>query len=177
MQISSLTRLGFHIMRRFLSLITIATLSACSFAPATISVPDFEIPSGSSASFICYGKVTESAPLQFASVVYEGDALYEPGNSLQDNKNITISIYGRSTAPSATDSDVACVQASSEDILLSENITLTANETKRVSAGGSKLAAIVVKDEYWLGAAMNDGTLASLPGMLKFTEGVVKANF
>ncbi len=153
--------------------------AACSFAPLSIDVPDFFIASGSSASMVCYSKVTESIDVQFTSVSYEATTLYDPGTGLGDNSEIQLEMYGRESDPDPSSSlAVKCVSVSSADTLLSDvPLTLQQNVSKRVSVGGSELARLVTRSEYWLGGSLDDGTPFSLPGRIDFTEGSVKAFF
>jgi hypothetical protein len=128
---------------------------------------------------ICYTKVAKPITVQFTSVVYEGDALYQPGPGIGDNSTVEMQLYGRATDPDPSSSaKVKCVSESTEDILLSSTpITLKADASERVSAGGKSLASLVTKSEYYLGGSLNDGTIFSFPGTIDFTKGVVKANF
>jgi len=153
-------------------------LSACSFAPITISVDDFFIQTGSSGTDICYTQVTEPISVNFASVIYEGDATYTPGQGIGDNSTVEMSIFGRASDPNpASTAQVKCVAQSGEDISLADNIRLEAGVSKRVNAGGSELADLVTKDSYWMGASLSDASIFSFPGEIRFTDGVVKANF
>ncbi|MCA9839494.1 MAG: hypothetical protein KC422_21470 [Trueperaceae bacterium] len=166
-------------MKRIVSTLSLSFLAACSFAPLSIPVANFYIASGSSATLICYSKVSKAITVQFASVVYEGDALYQPGQGLGDNSTVELQLYGRASDPDpGSSAQVKCVNESAEDILLSSTpISLVANEQKRVFAGGSSLAQLVSKNEYYLGGSLNDGTIFGFPGRIDFTDGVVKANF
>lgn len=153
-------------------------LAACSFAPITISVDDFFIQTGSSSSNICYTQVTEPVSVDFASVVYEGDAVYRPGPGIGDNSKVELAIFGRASDPNtASTAQVKCVPQSPEDIVLAEDIVLEASVSQRVSAGGPELADLVTQDSYWMGASLSDGATISFPGEINFTGGVVKANF
>lgn len=166
-------------VKRLYLLLSLSYLSACSFAPLTLSVPDFTIPSGSTASIICYSKVSKSISVSFASVVYEADALYKPNQGLGDNSTINLSFYGRATDPNPElNTDIKCVSASASDLLLSDTpVNLRANTSQRISVGGSTLASLVTQKVYWLGGSLNDGSLGSLPGSIDFSKGLVKANF
>ncbi len=60
---------------------------------------------------------------------------------------------------------------------MADDITLEANSSKRVQAGGGALAKLVTQERYWLGGSSGDSSLFSFPGDITFTNGVVKANF
>lgn len=170
-------------MKRLLFSCLILGLSACSFAPLSIGVGDFNVPLPGNSSFlgICYTRVGEGIDTNFKSVTYEGDALFTPGQNIGVTE-VEINIYGRATDPDPSSTNqVKCVTTISDpDILLSdadEPIVLQAGEPKRISAGGQELANLVVRDEYWLGAAAVDDGVVSLSGELDFSEGRVKAFF
>ena len=164
-------------MKRYLALLVLP-LAACSFAPITISVDDFLIGTGSSSSDICYTQVTEPISVDFASVVYEGDATYTPGVGIGDNSTVELAIYGRATDPNpALSAQVKCVTRSSADTILAEDIVLEADTPRRISVGGAELADLVTQDSYWMGASLSDGAIISFPGEITFTNGFVKANF
>ena len=170
-------------MKQLLFSSLIVVLSACSFAPLSIGVGDFSVtlPGNSRFAGICYTRVGEAIDTNFRSVTYEGDALFTPGQNIGVTE-VEVNIYGRASDPDPDSNNrVKCVTAVSEaDILLSdadEPIVLQANEPKRISAGGSELAKLVVEDEYWLGAATVDDGVVSLAGELDFSNGRVKAFF
>ena len=163
-------------MKKLLSL-TFA-LSACSFAPITVPVEDFYIRTGTRGSDVCYTEVTESVSVKFRSVFYEGDATYTPGPSVGDNSRVTMAVFGRASDPDPSSSDTfKCVTRSDADLLLADDIELTANTSKRIRAGGGELAKLVTQERYWLGGSLDDSSLFSFPGDITFTNGKVKANF
>ena len=153
-------------------------MSACSFAPITAGVPDFEIVAGSSSGDICYTRADRSIDVNFRSVTYEGDATYMPGQGIGDNSTVALAVYGRASDPDPSSSrTMKCVSQSAEDILLQDGITLEAGVTQRVSVGGSELADLVTEDAYWLGGSLSDDSIISFPGEISFTNGKVKAYF
>lgn len=163
-------------MKRLVSLAFAAVLSACSFAPITVPVDDFYIRTGSSGDAICYTRGTEKVDVKFRSVVYEGDALYEPGLGGGDTVNLTV--YGRASDPDpSSDQEIKCVKRSGEDLALGDSVSLQAGTPTRISVGGRDLAGLVVQEEYWLGGSLGDSSILSFPGTITFTNGKVKANF
>ena len=163
-------------MKRLLSLAFALVLSACSFAPITRTAPDFYIRTGSSGDDVCYTRGTQKVGVKFRSVVYEGDALYEPG--LGGGQTVNLTVYGRASDPDpSSNQTIKCVKRSSEDFALGDGVTLQADTSKRVSVGGGELARLVVQDEYWLGGSLGDSSILSFPGTISFTNGRVKANF
>ena len=163
-------------MKKLLLLVFAFSLAACSFAPITTGTPDFYIRTGSSGDDVCYTRGTQKVGVKFRSVVYEGDALYEPG--LGGGQTVNLTVYGRAGDPDPTSNrDIKCVKRSSEDIALGDGVALQADTAKRVSVGGGELARLVVQDEYWLGGSLGDSSILSFPGTISFTNGKVKANF
>lgn len=153
-------------------------LAACSFAPIALNVPDFSIKATDSTDQVCYARMQESTPVGFKNVVYEGDALYTESDGLGGDGTITMRLYGREAIPGTQANDkVTCVTRSAADIALSDDITLTKDTSQRISAGGAALANLVTKDNYWLGASVQEGSLIRLPGDIDFSNGKVKANF
>jgi hypothetical protein len=151
---------------------------ACAFAPVIVDVPDFFIRTGSSGNTVCYSRLSERVPINFRSVVYEGDAFYTPGVGLGGDGSIAVTLYGRASDPDPASGDsVKCVTASADDVRLSETIVLQADDSQRISAGGNTLANLVRQDEVWVGGSLDDSTILSFPGRIDFTSGVVKANF
>lgn len=89
---------------------------ACAFAPVVVDVPDFFIRTGSSGNTVCYSRLSERVPLNFRSVVYEGDALYTPGAGLGGDGSIAVTLYGRASDPDPESGDgVKCVTLSADD--------------------------------------------------------------
>ena len=163
-------------MRKLTALASALALSACSFAPITTAAPNFYIRTGSSGDDVCYTRGTQKVGVKFRSVVYEGDALYEPG--LGGGQTVNLTVYGRASDPDpAVSQDIKCVKRSGEDIALGDGVALQADTSKRVSVGGGELARLVVQDEYWLGGSLGDSSILSFPGTISFTNGKVKANF
>lgn len=164
------------LMKYLLSAGLILLLAACSFAPIAVSVPDISIPAESSGDDVCYVEIQESTEVGFNQVLYEADALYEPGLGGADT--VTMVVYGRASDPNPGSSqEIKCVTLTDEDLALSGEITLQAGESKRIEVGGDTLADLVTQESYWLGASLDDDSLFSFPGNISFTDGVVKAFF
>ena len=150
-------------------------LASCSFAPIRIGVRDIALPGNSSQGQVCYVEVTESSRVGFNNATYRADATYTSNAPLGSN-DVTIRVYGRESAPANT-----CVEVSNADTPLSDPLTLSPDETKEVEIGGSayggELADLIVKDTYYLGAALTGGAFLSLEERIELTDGVISVYF
>jgi hypothetical protein len=154
---------------RYLTLgVLLTILAGCAAAPIRVNVPGFSIPTGHSANYICYAEIEESAPIRFKSVHYETTATFKPGTGLP-SQEVDVVIYGRAEAPNGT-----CVEADeTQDIALSDTIPISTTGT-RVRVGGSRLASLVVREKYWIGASVAEDGL-TIGSEIEFGEGTITA--
>lgn len=163
-------------MTRFFCVCVLGVLlTGCSFAPIRIGVRDIRLPGNSSQGQICYVEVTESSRVGFNNATYRADATYTSSAPLGSN-DVNIHVYGRESEPANT-----CVSVSDIDISLSEPLALSPGETTEIEIGGATyggdLADLIVKDTYWLGAALTGGTFLSLEERIDLTNGVISVYF
>lgn len=163
-------------MTRFIHVFVFGMLLAgCSFAPIQIGVRDIRLPGNSSQGQICYVGVTERSRVGFNNATYRADATYASNAPLGSN-DVNIRVYGRESEPANT-----CVRVSDADTPLSEPLTLSPSETTKIEIGGATyggdLAGLIVKDTYWLGAALTGGTFLSLEERIDLANGVISVYF
>ena len=154
-----------------LTLLTL--LSACSFAPIRVAVPDITLPGNDSLGLVCYQEVTEDAPANFRRASYRATATYSssvPGNEVR------VQVFGRTSEPGNL-----CVDLSSADLALSEPFALRAGEAEAVEVGagvyGNAFADLIVNDRYWLGATVAGGVLLSAGERITLTDGEIVAHY
>ena len=158
----------------YLALLT-ALLASCSFAPIRIGVRDIALPGNSSRGQVCYVEVTESSRVGFNNATYRADATYTSSAPLGSN-DVNIRVYGRESEPANI-----CVRVSDTDIALSEPLRLSPSETAEIEIGGATyggdFAGLIIKETYWLGAALTGGTFLSLEERINLTNGVISVYF
>ncbi len=160
-------------MKWIYGLLFAAGLSACSFAPITVAVPDVTLPGNDSLGLVCYDEVSEQAPANFRRASYSATATYSsstPGNE------ILVRVYGRATPP-----ENLCVGYSAADIPLSNPFPLRAGESQPVEIGageyGNAFADLIVNDAYWLGATVAGGVIVSTEESIALTDGVIRVSY
>ncbi len=161
-----------HVPRLYLA--SLGVLTACSFAPIRIDVPDVEIPGNSSGGLICYTPtpVTESAPVGFSYADYRAIADYRSAAS----NPATVVIYGRSSPPEAP-----CVFPTDADRPLSSPLSLTPGVPTDILVGGpdysATLAELIGSDSYYFGASLAGGVLISDSERITLTSGEISVYY
>ena len=161
-------------MKRFLAQGALALLAGCSFAPISVAVPDTEIPGNSSQGFVCYTPtpITVSVPANFSGADYRATATYTSVGA----GDATITVYGRTTAPSST-----CVVPTEADLTLSEPLTLSPGVAREILIGGpahgATFADLLSEPTYYLGASLTGGVLLSSEERIRLTNGAVNVYY
>ncbi len=169
-------------MTRIFCAIILVFLAGCSFAPVRISVPDVELPAGSSNGRVCYALSTESAPANFRRATYRADATYESSSLIGEPEAVTLRVYGREAAPAGREGDQAfCADASDADIVLSDVTRLEPGETKPIEVGGGEysgaLADLIARPNYYLGASLAGSSFLEANQRIILENGSISVSF
>ena len=169
-------------MKRLFPFALLLLVTACSFAPIRINIQDVVLPAQSSGGDVCYVRSDESAPANFRRATYKADAVYEADSLIGSPGPVTFRVYGRVVAPVGEEgSDTFCTTADAGDTVLSDAITLEPNELKPVEIGGrdygGELADLVSNPSYYLGAALEGGSVLNSGETIMLTNGVVGVSF
>ena len=169
-------------MKRLFPFALLLLVTACSFAPIRINIQDVVLPAQSSGGDVCYVRSDESAPANFRRATYKADAVYEAEALIGSPGPVTFRVYGRVVAPVGKEgSDTFCTTADAGDTVLSDAITLEPNESKPIEIGGrdygGELADLVSNPSYYLGAALEGGSVLNSGETITLTNGVVSVSF
>ena len=142
-------------------------LAACSFAPISISIPDYSSSVAANFTAITFQKTnqTQTPSTALKSVALTGQITYDG--------NATLEFYASDEPPCG--SQVGGVYSCSLDTTKMEKIgesALQAGVAQSFSWGGSKLTGGVNKNSLYIGAKLKDGLLTG--GTLKFRNMVAK---